>query len=255
MMSRDLSSVLKTLTFSALIFTLGCGDGSDEGDKIASDCQVTSVSGSKHTILHGTKCKASSSPIAHIRFGSSSCSGVLISREAVLTAGHCFSGLETAAHVEVGGEAFEAASITLHPGYVPRADQIDNDVAVIRLRGSSGTEPLRLGVSQAVPVGATVRILGYMDDTLTAGRMVIIETTPTHLVTVYDGNGAVPCFGDSGGAVIADRTGESELVGIISTSLGEGDACEAGDVNKFIAIRDKNILDFILHEVPGAKIS
>ncbi len=99
-------------------------------------------------IINGTKLSREESDLARagvaLFYGNSSCSGILVSRNVILSAGHCFpsDGLDTSkVKVYLGSESpaagnkgtqYQVEKVIIHPDYIKT--QVDADLAVIVLK-------------------------------------------------------------------------------------------------------------------------
>ena len=164
------------------------------------------------------------------------CTGTLIGRRTVLTAGHCIpdSGAAPAFTVTTdGNERYEGASAVLHPQIDLGAQNFsDFDIAIVRLqRPVSGVVPTQLSFDPPLP-GTTVTLVGYgiPGDSGLPGfkrtgqaRLSQVDT----YVFLHSREPARPtiCSGDSGGPVLVDGAGGERVIGVNSAGTVP---CDAG---------------------------
>ena len=181
------------------------------------------------------------SPSAHAGFtvrlvGNFHCSGVVLSRTAVATAGHCGRGLQVIA----GGRSFSIAGVSrstiLDDG---RRVSVSGDAAILQL-----ASPLPAGVPVA-PIGDgrgdTYTIAGYgtTDERWRGSFGVLHDATliAEAPYTLVDPNrtgsiGASACHGDSGGPVL--RGGM--LVGIITRATHPSPHLACGHLTRWAPV-------------------
>ncbi|MDB5532382.1 MAG: peptidase and chymotrypsin/Hap [Hyphomicrobiales bacterium] len=162
------------------------------------------------------------------------CTGVVMARDIVLTAGHCVSGASDLAAYVGGGEPIPVSAASVHPGY--RADAIKTrqrsiDLAMVKLSRPlpANLTPVRLSTRTSFAVGDLFYIAGFglaregderSAGTLRAGTITARAPLSSILLWADDpakqGFGA--CTGDSGGPIFSSNA--SELVAITVWSRG-----------------------------------
>lgn len=168
------------------------------------------------------------------------CSGVVLSRRAVLTAGHCVTrAQDTRIHFrDTSGRPvlIEVSRVSVHPDY--RADavrsrtrSIDLALVLASVDLPPGFTPLAFGDRPDISAGAPVRISGYgmavEGDASTSGtlRSALLEIAPPLsgiLLWMRDPGraGLGACTGDSGGPVTTPAS--NRLIAVTSWSAGDG---------------------------------
>ena len=171
--------------------------------------------------------------------GAGFCTGVVIAREAILTAAHCVTALAKTMVFFKQGEApvfLPPAAIAIHPGYkaqAPRTRERSIDLALIRTSAPlpAPFTPVMLDDRGAVTVGADFGISGFgltregqgaSGGVLHWGKLRARAPLSAILLWAEDPNarGFGACEGDSGGPVFNLAT--NALVAITSWTEGEG---------------------------------
>ncbi|MDC0712889.1 trypsin-like serine protease [Stigmatella sp. ncwal1] len=182
-------------------------------------------------IIGGTPAPTDPTVVALLNGGRLFCSGVLLSPQVVLTAAHCaalprdlsvFLGTEPG----VDGETVPVSRVEVHPAYMPSAPL--QDIALLRLARPAAPVPWpKRGLLTASDVGRTVRIVGFgkrsreEEDPAAkhTGTAVLAGLDETRLSLAA--GPAIPCFRDSGGAILLTTGGEERLVGLIQSGSTE----------------------------------
>lgn len=185
-------------------------------------------------VVKGTRTTALSHSTVRL-VGDGNCSGVVIARRAVVTAGHCAAGMSVLA----GGRIYRVAHIS-------RSAKLDDGTSV-RVSGDAAilllSSPLPDAV-EAIPVGEgdgdTYVIAGYgttnerwrgagplhQAELVKAGDFALVDPSRKGLI------GASGCYGDSGGPVI--RGGQ--LVGVITRAAHPSPRIACGDLTRWAPI-------------------
>lgn len=182
------------------------------------------------------------------------CTGILIGCQTFLTAAHCVANDTNATHYQVylqNGDIHPVSSVTFHPEYT--TNLWSRDVAVLKLtQPVEGINPTTVNSTHdllALGVGRTGTIIGFgrtgggsdygikrYGDIVTAHCKPASTGGFSDDVLVcwdYDTNVGPPgtdsnsCNGDSGGPLLMDFSGSTEVVGV--TSAGVNGTCGVGD--------------------------
>lgn len=222
-------------------------------------------------VLNGVACESAANSVASIRFTSASsdvvqrCSGVLITKQVVLSAAHCFLGLKgIRADVQVGGTTVRARTVAVHPGarFTESDQAIFDDVALLTLPSAlADGRPLPLLVSSAPRVGDRFSIFGFglseggKFGELRGGEMTAKTVTANHIIASFDGSLSNSCDGDSGGpAVVAYKNGgvsTAAVVGLVSSGV-EASQCKKGDISYFALLSSPEVEEFLRARAPRA---
>lgn len=242
-----------------------CGGGSSNGSSSISRNSCALLNNFR--VISGTECDDSGSPIVLLSIAPpndfvGTCTGTLISPNAVLTAGHCVPTVAEGTVVTVSGQAIPASRIIIHPGFQFGIDSslIFNDIAIVVLSRAVTNATVPLVVSQDMGAGDRISIFGYgldergIQGTQRSGQMEISDVTETHIVAQFSGAGSNTCLGDSGGPalyefMLSDGSMRLGIVGVVSTGLSE--SCGPGDATFFTRTVKQEIIDFIRANVPG----
>ena len=189
--------------------------------------------------LHGPMAPHAVMVLTSSAKGAGFCTGVVIAREAILTAAHCVTALAKTMVFFKQGEApvfLAPATIAIHPDYkaqAPRTRERSIDLALIRTSAPLPTpyRPVMLDDRGATTVGALYGVAGFgltregqgaSGGALHWGKLQARAPLSTILLWAEDPNarGFGACEGDSGGPVFNLET--NVLVAITSWTEGEG---------------------------------
>ncbi|HMO02684.1 MAG TPA: trypsin-like serine protease [Oligoflexia bacterium] len=259
---------------SIFLFLVGCGGGGS-GDGVflnppAQDliCALNNYRAENGKIINGVPCDPKRSPVVLITSGvpqsfADYCSGLLITPNIVLTAGHCVPLNPSGVVVRAGGESFNAGKIYVHPRYkIDRsAGKVFYDLALIELDRGANLPTVPLLVSHQVPVGAKLAAYGYgLDEfnragVLRAGIIGITRVEPLFIESLYEGELSNTCGGDSGGPLVGflnvgDNRQAIGVVGVLSS--GQNPSCTPPDLSSYTNLQHPEMLGFIVDIAPGA---
>jgi secreted trypsin-like serine protease len=280
---KRVTSFSLAVAASMVMLTTGCGGGSGDGGGSSSGsgaaCGAIGYSKSLK-VANGDQCLADSgddtSSVVKLTIRTSSgevgtCTGTVISPNAVLSAAHCFAFFEATSVVVTavaGGAKVDvpASRVTLHPGFSVSSQRVFfNDVAVIRTASALPVPPLPILLSRAPAVDEEAVVAGYGQtenggpavDDVVAGRAVIRLVTDNHVRIDFQGGESHPCRGDSGGALFVEQDGGLAIVGVVSQSdpsISADQVCEKGDKTLYANTQQTGIANFILAQARNAAV-
>ncbi len=185
------------------------------------------------------------------------CSGTLVARDVVLTAGHCIAGgpvevvLDSVDHARPGGERIRVAWALAYPDWWSRYD-----AGVVVLERPATVKPRRIvarcTAREELLPGRSVTLAGFglvgpggtrQTTRLHDAAMSITDASCTEEPAcqpsiapdgefMAGGRGTDACFGDSGGPVYVDTAAGPALIGLVSRGLSlPGAPCGGGSVH------------------------
>ena len=169
--------------------------------------------------------------------GSGYCSGVVIARNAVLTAAHCVrAAADMRVHFKDAGGApvlLDVASVTRHPGYASdavakRARSVDLAIVFTQAVLPDEFVPARFA-SASTAIGSAFTIAGFgvasEQDATTGGVLrhvdVALRAPVSSLLLWLSGEGGA-CTGDSGGPVLDPQGNVVAVIAYAEGSAGRG---------------------------------
>ena len=283
------------LTLLAALFVTACGGDSSNSDGITETnaCESlgltagstpanTSTTSSANSlsdktltldtkIVNGTVCGVSNkSPVVALVLYSGStqylCSGTMISANKVLTAAHCFEGVN-AVDVVFGTadgtlRKVSALNWSSHPNFTRTPFELLNDVAVVNIGRDLPLPSLAISVSTTPSAGETAAIFGYgltsgsASDAgiLRSGSMKVSGNSETSITAVYQANRSSTCFGDSGGPLLFTVGGRPSVVGVTSTGLRDSTTaeCSVNEQELFTRLQSAVVVNYLRSVAPDA---
>jgi len=185
------------------------------------------------------------------------CTGIVVDRDLVVSAAHCFDDDSRIPYVRVGASRIRVQSIAVHGRYsVSRRTRYDatiesvtsaeeivpprtplNDIALVWLESPLPTTmvPVTFASADAALEGERVVSAGFgctstactrTSDDLRKVTMHIVKTdSPSNLLVLKSGGRRGTCFGDSGGPDFIDTPDGVEVLAMVSTGP---ESCELG---------------------------
>jgi chymotrypsin-like protease len=217
-------------------------------------------------VQHQGECTDSTSPIVRLRLlddedNERVCTGLLVSKDTILSAGHCFDENVFTVLIDLGNHSYPSTTVVTHPGLTFSLERGDNDVAIVTFQPTQDsffTEPSSYRVSVTPPeLGEELYFLGYgrgIDDnssrprTLRFGVMRVSTISGQFIDAQYSGAGTTSCYGDSGGPALVKRGNTFHLVGIVSG--GTKQDCSIGDTAYFTNLNHPSIRSFLTQRIP-----
>lgn len=210
-----------------------------------------------HAIVGGTPADAAfGAHLIEVVSPAGGCSGVVVGRNLVLTAGHCVDRPVPHAMLLRSGNGLttiEIDAVAIHPNWTRAQFERGKpgpDIALVRTRGAlpEAFRPLPLSRVTGLPANGTRFVLAGRGvaaegDARSAG---VARTVPQAVLLRFVGGqvklapiGKAPagaCDLDSGGAVLTEEDGQTVLAGTIAYAVGAGArGCGAASVVTMIA--------------------
>lgn len=220
-------------------------------------------------VIYGKRVTSRTTPIVQVRQRTRDgsellCTGTLLSQRSVLTAAHCTVQRASQMTVMYNGRRISAIRVAIHPRFRsnPRTGALDNDVAILQLRRSIAVAPAAIMQSSLPGAEDPIVFYGYglnergQSGILRYGIGFVSRVLSTHITSLFDGQNASTCNGDSGGPayfIYRNNRGQSVrgLVGV--TSTGTSEFCEPGDTSYFVNLQNPTVFNFILKQIPSLK--
>lgn len=190
------------------------------------------------------------------------CSGVFLDSRTILTAAHCLyksdGTMNTSVDARFGVElaqSIESTTLIPHPSYDHLSGIRAHDIGIIKLPSDAAISPRSLASS--LPVEEEIvyyhgfgahgaPIASFFPESrkkILGGAQQITRTSDQFFNVLRDGFQTATCRGDSGSPIMVDEGGILKVVGVVSG--GSGLYCQAGDIARYINIREPTNLSFI----------
>ena len=260
-MRGKLSLVTVVSIVSVVMFGCGGGGGGDGADSDSSVCTTLKVAG-------GAQCPDAPAQIVVVATSRGSCTGTFITRNQVLTAGHCFSDGGTFARILNQYFSYESSRVQVHPSFNPDEISDPNDVAVVTIADNAPVSPVAINTSRGVVVGDSVVTYGFgLDEDnetfvdrfengeapLKATSLEVIGVSALSVDSISDGTGDT-CRGDSGGSLLL--TGSNGQAGIVAIVRSGPYACRTeGGASDNTNLQAASVLNFVRSAAPGARFN
>jgi hypothetical protein len=220
-------------------------------DNSGDACSLIGAPGSQisASIINGQVCGTAESAVVQLEMGfrdgsAGSCTGTVISQNAIVSAAHCLDGQVSYVDIFIGSRRVRASSFHSHPNWSSSQQALENyDVAVVLVNQplNAPAFPILSGNDTQPTVGEQVLIAGYgrteslKSQGLRAGFMTLSQVTELLIEARFDGKtGSNSCNGDSGGPLFVKRGEQWYLAG--DTSNGDAANCgvtEGSDISRW----------------------
>lgn len=246
--------------FLVATLLVSCNSGSNHKIDNRTACGAIGLD-NYEKIINGDECNDIKSSVVRIRIGTEGkhimCSGVIISENVVLTAGHCLNRNYDDIVVKQGENFYQAEFGVVNPYYYEsmvfffHGLHTPGDIAIIKIKDRFNVKPLPIIVSKIPQKREKILVAGYgvtesgiKPDHVNAAFMQVSESANLGFIMEYDNTNTNVCSGDSGGPALALTKYGPAIYG--TTSGGKSKAeCREGDIAFFTNLSLKQNLDFI----------
>ncbi len=256
----QLSRMSRAVVFLFLILSqFGCSDSSGR-DESEESC-------SRVLVLGGTECRQTNTPVVRVLastfLGTGDCSGVIVSKTAILTSAHCLIGaLSLPTVVFADGTSVASNGLSNITPYLEMPTP-PNDFAIVKIPFDAlqdrGIEPIAVIPELISPtLGSLISVHGYGEPQSAPGLelprsafMIVVEKSEvgSFLAAPLDAeNGGSSCEGDSGGpAVLEYQPGVFAVVGLVSEGE-DSSACFSGSRTIFTSFDSAEVRELLREE-------
>lgn len=218
------------------------------------------MSGSGRPVTGGTPDPDDPAVVALALDGESGCTATLIDGHTLLTAAHCFYGIDYRdlrayfGDSVADGTEIELSAVRVHPDFEPLTFSYDLALATLRDDAPAAPLPIDGRTLDATYVGQTFRVVGFGVTAAGAGdegvkrfgtaQVAVVD--PTELTA--DPAPEQACVGDSGGPALFDDGGTTVITGVVS----RGDsACTSYSIYVRLDVERAFIDAYLADTAPG----
>jgi secreted trypsin-like serine protease len=253
---------LSVVTVVSMVSVVMCGCGGGDGtDTDPSVCSTLKIAG-------GAECPDAPAQIVVVGTSRGYCTGTFITRNQILTAGHCFADGGTSARIVNQYFSYNSSRVQVHPSFNPNVPSDQNDVAVVTIGENAPVTPVAINTSRGVAVGDSVVTYGFgldqNDETvvervengeapLKATSLDVIGVSDFSVDSISDGSGDT-CQGDSGGPLLlAGTNGQQGIVALVRAGPA---VCQAeGGASDNTNLQASSVSNFVRSVAPGARFN
>lgn len=228
---RPTQNIEKLLVTLILIFSVACSEVvTPESNISQTDSAIRN--GEEVSGLADLKLKQDLSRLGvKISFNGGICTGILISDQVIMTAGHCVYGhsvADIAVEFEGLNEVYSVTEVLIHEDYFPGTRNTHTDLALMKITEAVPLSLIRVGLPESIPVHESIvlRSIGYgLTHGNLAGTHGSLRTTlfspleldprsPIFLSNQLADTSSGVCMGDSGGPALAEVNGKYYVIGV-----------------------------------------